>query len=375
MQQLVFLRGRFSFTAFCVAVLLIGHEALCADQLILRNLTIISDRDVVSFDPDGVKLDDGKVIGWDQIEQGSVGGERQAKFNAQLQQFGQRLHLVRQRLDVEDYRDLLPELSELYSTYKTRRSQSSYLVLQAKMWAHLSRGEREQALEPYLRCYELLRAAERAGDTLPGNRRLKYDRQTGFADELTPVWFDGTAAAEQLDGVREAIRSIRPPRPVGAFVYFATMALAAGKENDAARITQSSSLQANDPDVAEWKLLIEAQAEVEGGASGDAVASLRERIGQLDGTRQPVGLYWLGISELGGGDPSQKETGLLHLMRIAAIHGEQTAELAGAALYRVAAELNKANDMRGSVSVRNELIDRFGQTHFANLARSPNENP
>ena len=54
-------------------LLLVAATAPAADRLILRaGAEVIRDRSVVAMNFDGVKLDDGKVIGWDEIEAGRM---------------------------------------------------------------------------------------------------------------------------------------------------------------------------------------------------------------------------------------------------------------------------------------------------------------
>ena len=61
---------------------------------------------VTSFDEDGVRLDDGMVLGWDRIESARLSGQRQADFDRSLKELGDGLYRIRQRLRVGDYRDL-----------------------------------------------------------------------------------------------------------------------------------------------------------------------------------------------------------------------------------------------------------------------------
>src|SRR5262245_30496673 len=69
-----------------------------ADRIVLRNLKIVTDRTVASFDVDGVKLDDGSVLGWDEIERATIDGDKQDAFDKQLLELGGPLYRIRQRL-------------------------------------------------------------------------------------------------------------------------------------------------------------------------------------------------------------------------------------------------------------------------------------
>ncbi|MFV1965610.1 MAG: hypothetical protein ACC628_09330, partial [Pirellulaceae bacterium] len=184
-----------------------------ADRIILRNLKIITDRSVAGFDVDGVRLDDGTVLGWDEIERAKVGENRQAEFDQMLADLGDHLYRIRQRLSVGDHEGLLAHAEAVSPRFNGRSSQTAYMVHQALMWAHLAKGKREQALDPYLRCYEYLRYREDGARALPGERRLKFAPQTGLSPELPPIWFDGEAAREAMPTVYDTIRSMQRPLP------------------------------------------------------------------------------------------------------------------------------------------------------------------
>ncbi len=372
MQQHDFLRGRFAagatFALFYFQVC-IGASPAVADEIVLRDLTIITGKTVSHFDPDGVRFEDGSVITWDRIEQGTIAAEKQAGFDRRLNELGARLYSIRRRLRSEDYQDLLPHSRDLYPLYRDRRSSTSYMVMQATMWAHLARGQREQALAPYLRCLEISRSsAASAVDDLPGDRRLQFDRQTGLTPELMPIWFDATAAKQQLDRVFKAIQAMRRPRPQGVLIYYVTLALAAGELEKADQVL--AAVTADSGPVAELKAIVTAQRAI---AGGDDVpeSKLASRLDQLSDLTRPLACYWAGIAQLSPDrERVDRQRGLLLLLQVPALYGEQQPDVSAAALYRVASELETLDDARGSAAVRADLLERFGKTHFATLVRS-----
>jgi hypothetical protein len=375
LQQHDLLGGRSVIGALFALQFLAGVSTSAADEIILRNLKIIEGQTVESFDADGVRFGDGTVYGWDRIEQGTVAADQQAEFDAHLKDLGTPLYLIRQRLRVEDYQDLLPHAVELYPRYRDRRSRTSYMVIQAKMWAHLAHGEREAALEPFLRCYELLRDSPNAGITdFPGTRRLQFDPVTGLTPELTPIWFDSESAREQIGAVYKAIQAMRQPRPEGIYIYYATLAIAAGQVEKADPVL--AAIKSSSGPIAELKLIALAQSAATTAANGTntEMRQLAERLDALSARTRPLALYCLGTARLTEAqDRNDRQAGVLDLLRIPAHYGNHQPELAAAALYRVATELKAMEDERGSVAVRNELLDRFSKTHFAQLARSPIE--
>jgi hypothetical protein len=347
-----------------LALLALVNEANGADRIVLRNLEILTDRTVMEFDEDGIQLDDGSQLTWDVIEKAKV-ASRQAEFDEMLSELGTHLYRIRQRLKVADYRGLVTHANALFARYAGRRSDTAYMVCQALMWGRIASGQREAALEPYLRCFDWHRRCQAEGRRvpLPGDRRLQLDLERGLTSELAPVWFDGAAAKKALPGVTAAIEALNSPRPPGIYAYLATLALAADRPEVAARAVKN--LQGMET----MQAIIAAQAEVMKSQSGPGVELLREQIRELDAEMQPLALYWLGRARLVDSDRRVREEGLLDLLKIVAVFGDAQPELAAAGLYEAMQILARDGDSKGSIAVRRELLDRYGQTWHAALAR------
>ena len=139
-----------------------------ADRIILRNLKTIADKTVTSFDEDGIRLNDKKILGWHEIEKAKVSPDVQAAFDKMLGELGGHLYRIRQRLNVGDYEGLLPHAEAIHGSYVGRTSDTAYTVFQALMWGRLAVGQREAALGPYLRCYDILARRGKSEIRLPG---------------------------------------------------------------------------------------------------------------------------------------------------------------------------------------------------------------
>jgi hypothetical protein len=348
-------------------MLLVSTEQVAdADRIILRNLDVLTDRTVTDFNEDAIQLDDGSRLTWDVIERAKLSA-RQAEFDQMLSELGTHLYRIRQRLKVGDYRGLVTHAAALYPRYAPRESDTAYMVCQALMWGRIAAGEREAALEPYLRCFDWHRQCQREGRAirLPGERRLQIDVQRGITPELAPVWFDQAAAKAALPAVSSTLASLASPRPPGLRVYAATLALAAGQDELAAK----TALEL--PGMEEMQVIIAAQGEVMKSAPGPGVAQLREQLAEFDAEVQPLALYWSGRARLLDADQQGRQEGLLDLLKIVAVYGDQQPELAAAGLYEAMQVLARDGDSKGSIAVRRELLDRYGQTWHAALARQP----
>ena len=211
---------------FLVALLpCVVPQTVHADRIVLRNLEVITDKEVTGFDEDGVRFQDGSQVSWDRIESGRVSTDQQARFDQLLGQLGSHLYRIRQRLLTGDYRGLLTHAESVYPRYSDRRGETAYMVFQALVWSRLAAGQREGALEPYLRCYECLKESGDLAGRLPGDRRPLIDLETGLTPELPPIWFDTEAAKQAVQPVSAVISGMNKPRPAGRTDLFCDVGL------------------------------------------------------------------------------------------------------------------------------------------------------
>lgn len=357
---------RLLLVAGCVAGGFCRADA--ADRIVLRNLKIITDQTVVGFDEDGVRLADATMIGWDEIERATIASERQAEFNRWLTELGEPLFRVGQRLRVGDYAGALPHAEALAPRYRGRTSDTAYLVAQSLMWGRLSAGQREAALVPYLECYDILRKRGTTQIKLPGERRLNFDPRTALTPELAPVWFDHEAAKAALPDVLQTVRAMKE-RPEGAYLYFASLALAAGDEAAAERVLQG--MRGSESEITELREILTAQREVLGPDPAAGVNRLRKLIPLVGPKHQALAWYWLGRGALRLPDHPTRQQGVLDLLRIPALWGRSQPELSAAALYEASRALNDLSDLRGSVAVRGELLSEYGNSYHARLLNGP----
>ena len=118
------------------------------------------------------------------------------------------------------------------------------------------------------------------------------------------------------------------------------------------------------------KTIIEAQSALASGEASQAIQMLSDRLTQYDSALQPLALYWLGRARLAQSDDTVQSEGILDLLRIPAIFGEQDPELAAAGLFESMQALSRQGQVRQSIAVRRELLDRYGQTWHAAKVRA-----
>ena len=309
----------------------------------------------------------GERISWDEVERGKVALD-QPRFDQLLAELGPPLYRIRQRLKIGDYESAGEPAELLYPRFADRKSQTAYLVCQAAMWSRLAAGKREAAVEPYLRCLELLRSKAANATGLPGSRRLVVDAATAISPQLLPVWFDAAAAKESLAGVQQVIRAMGQPRPAGAYVYYATLAVAAGEKQEVERIMPA--LNSEDAAIVQWRDIVQAEAELTMDRAGPALERLRTSVDSLPEPYRPVALYLIGSAGVRSAEQEAVRDGILALLTLPAVYGAEHAELAAAGLYHAAAALDKLKDNAGAAAVRRELTNHYAGTGFGGKLRA-----
>jgi hypothetical protein len=346
--------------------------ACAAERIMLRSLDILREPKVVRLDEDGIVLaapraGGSKLITWDEVEQGTIANQFQPQFDSLLKEIGLPLYRLRQRLRVGDYAGLRGPAEQLYPRFATRQSETAYMVCQSLMWARLAMGERERAVEPYLRCYELLRSRAARIASIPGERRLQVDPQTGLSAELVPIWFDAAAAKKVLPAVKTTCEALAQPRPPAAGLYYATLALAAGETAEAEQFL--ARLPTEPEAIGQWRMIALAQAEILAGKTGTNVAELSARRDDFTKATRPAAIYWLGMASLSRPERETQLDGLLDLLTLDASYGQSHPELAAAGLYQAMLALDKLKDDAGSAAVRQELLQRYAGTAQAAKVR------
>ena len=86
-----------------------------------------------------------------------------------------------------------------------------------------------------------------------------------------------------------------------------------------------------------------------------------------------LALYWRGQAHLQSGSAEAHTAGLLDLLRIAALYGEDHPELAAAGLYTAMQAVAESGNVKGSIAIRRELLDRYPQTWHAHRLKNEDQ--
>jgi hypothetical protein len=113
-----------------------------------------------------------------------------------------------------------------------------------------------------------------------------------------------------------------------------------------------------------------AQQAIAAGKLDEAVRSLETVLPKLPSEHRPWAIYTLGRAKAGSEDADTRRDGLLELLRLPAIHGQNHPALAGAGLHLAMERLVASGDSEGSAACRRELLTNFGQTYHAALVKA-----
>ncbi|MFI4876466.1 MAG: hypothetical protein ACIALR_14045 [Blastopirellula sp. JB062] len=350
--------------AFCW---LLGLSTAWGDRLILRNLEILSDIEVLSLDEDGVNVADRGLVGWDQIERGSV-GRQQEQFDKLLRELGGPLFRLRQRLSVGDFDGLADQAETLFPVYSKRKSETAYLVCQATMWSRQAAGRRAAALEAYFRILKMLRDKSGLADALPGERKLSFDPATGLSPELEPIFFDQEEAKRALPLVKAAAQDLQTPLPQAAFVYVGALAIVAGDMSLAEK--SFDNLRADNALVSDWRVLAPALQDLASGRQDQVIVQLEARLPGMHPFNRSIARYLIGRARTSQTMSSAVEQGTLDLAHVPALEGTQRPELSAAALYHAMTALQKAGETRQAAAIRKEILENYSGAYFGRRLRN-----
>ncbi|UUO08004.1 hypothetical protein M4951_06725 [Blastopirellula sp. J2-11] len=337
-----------------------------ADRLILRNLEILNNVKVLSLDEDGVNVDDKEIIGWDQIERGTV-GLKQDQFDKLLKDLGGPLFRLRQRLSVGDYVGLAEQAEALFPIYAERNSETAYLVCQATMWSRQASGRPAAALEAYFRSLKMLRGKAGLTGKLPGRRKLSFDAATGLSPELEPIFFDVEEAKSALPLVKAAAQDLQTPLPQATFIYVGSLAIAAGDMQLADKSFEN--LRADNALISDWRVIAPALRDLARGEDDQVIVQIEARLPGMHPFNRSIAHYLLGTARMADGMQSAVQRGVLDLMYVPAMEGTQRPELSAAALYQSMTALQKAGETSQAASLRKEILANYSGAYFGQRLR------
>lgn len=352
----------------------IFSSRILADEIVLRNLDVLSDVTVKQVDPDGIRLEDGRLISLAGVKNASL--SKQTEFDQLFKTVGEPLFRIRIRLLKKDHESLGDALATLIPVYENRTSQSAALVQMANFWRHIEQGNNALAIESHFRLFQLSRlSADNASFITSLN--ASESSPDGLSPWVAPLNLDKKTVVENWVSIIESYSSLPTPHPSGLDYYFFTMAEAGGGKVPSELLPAKSKLStAEQRDLTAHNLLQNLRSEKTPAQSEiDAVLQTylsEDLLAEHSPIRRATGLYFRGKLQLLS-EKIPKSDGLLSLLRIHSEIGDAAPSISAAALSDAERFLRDKVPRKDAKNISKELLSRYPSSIFAKRFRMAEE--
>lgn len=355
----------------CTCIL---SSRILADEIVLRNLDVLSDVIVEKVDADGIRLDDGRLISLAAVKNASL--SKQTEFDQLLKTLGEPLFRIRIRLERKDHESLGDSLATLLPVYENRTSQSAALVQVANFWHHIEQGNNALAIQSHFRLFQLSQLnADNA--SFITSLTAPATSSDGLSPWLAPIDLDKKTIAENWASIITSYTSLPTPHPSGLDYYFFTIAQAGGGKVPSELLSAKSKLStAEQRDLTAHNLLINLRSD-KTPAQSDINAVLQAYLSEgslndLSPIRRATGLYFHGRLQLLS-EEIPKSDGLLNLLRVHSEIGEAVPSISAAALSDTERFLRDKLPAKDAKTISKELLSRYPSSIFAKRFRMAEE--
>ena len=200
-----------------------------AQEIILRDLTQITDAKITSVDDESLQLADGKQLSWDAILQARVDPVWQNLVDSRIEKYGLPLYRLKHRLRQKNFAGAFEIARQWYDSDQQKFSgiEANFLVCRSVMLGRIGRGENALAIEPMIRAIEL--QEECSPEFLNSNPDLAFSKselKTELCNQLLPVWGSVEQTVSQLNQLESQfdLQQLSQKWP-GLAVYLSSMAV------------------------------------------------------------------------------------------------------------------------------------------------------
>ena len=349
---------------FTICVCLLIHPVMSWGQanVVLRDLTLISDHTIASFDQDSVRLSDGSELSWDLILRGQVAADQQQEFDRYVREIGLPLFQMKQRIQVRDWARLNEAVDSLFVQYSGVDSAIGKTVCLASAKGKFETGARAEAVLPFLMASVKQSSLPEASLDAMGYQASEL--RVGVSNQLVPVWFDMASVTTEKQSLEAYADELGNKFPQGGFLYLASFCLALGEFEEA----KQYAMQISDQQAAlrQWKLLI--LSEVDRRTRTDIHRANKFQV--EDDTLAEVRAASRYFDAVAAEKVLQKDDPvrlILEYVKVAAIWKDQFPNLSAAALYRAAVLAKSADMLDEADAISEELLRRYPKSYHGKM--------
>jgi hypothetical protein len=342
-------------------------EGVAQSNIVLRDLTLISDRTIDSFSQESVRLSDDSELSWDQILRGQVKPEQQAEFDRNVREIGLPLFRLQKRIQVGDWARLNEITENLMIRYSGIDSETAKSVCLATAKGKLESGRRVEAVLPFL-----MACGKSATLSLPEIEALgftKQDFQDGVASQLLPVWFDIERVRAQKKLLESYAFELGPDFPPGGKVYLASFCLSLGQFEKGKKY--AGEIESDSELVQQWKALLLSEIDRRTRADANGLNLFQVNEGTTVGPQAASAFFDALALDTAKAD-TKPFPQILEYLKVAALWEEQFPNLSSAAIYRAIELAEAANLSEEAKSMTGELLRSFAKSYHGRLMAARN---
>ena len=386
-----------SMVLFC-SILLLSESAIAKAQetsqkqspIVLRDLSLIRDAEVESFDSTGVTLSNKTRLGWDKILRATVASDRQSEFDRNIKLLGLPVFRLKTRIANSDWQGAAEIAAPIFENEDGWNSLSPdllYLASLTMMKSQLQKGIRDQAIWSFVVAAEKQSEASEEALKLAGTNRLtQRECQLGVAKSILPVWFNPSInkkTVERLEAYLESKTDAGEKPSPGEIIYLSSMLIELESYDAAKRWLGEldGRMATGEKEIRAWQNVLRARIKLKNGELDAARISLEELVSNQISqneieieTPRMVALYYAGLTEMAGENvtDSQRAKATLTFLTIPAVYGDTHKSLSAAALFQ-SAEIAKLRGRDGDAQkLRTQLLRKYPRTYHGSLKMSGN---
>jgi len=320
-----------------LVLLTVIYSNCTAQEIILRDLTRITNNPVTSATDESLNLSNGQKLSWSSILQARVDPVWQKPVDERIAKFGLPLYRLKHRLKQQNHTGAFEIAQQWYDDDQNSfvGPDANFLVCRSMMFGRIARGENAKAVEAMIRALQLQQQCSTEFlDSIPDIAFAEQELVTRLCDELLPVWSSADEARTQLRQLdsKFELEKLVQKWPALA-IYLSSMAVQSGQRE---RMLDWNSAMAKVPELRPWQRVLN---------SDHARTPLPNLIRGTEGSMRVTTMYWWAVAE---DQQAAKSDRVLTLLKIVANYQDQFPALARESLAR-AVELTDDPDEKAAL--------------------------
>ena len=333
--------------------------------IVLRDLSILKNRTIASFDMNGAVLDDGNKLSWDQIYEAKVDDPDFEKLHSAI---ATPLFQLKQRVAAGDIVGAMIPSRKLQAIFKAQPTSPTFGLASATLLAgSLQEAKREIAVFHWRQVIKSgilkLKQEDNPFAKTVARLDLQIDEKSGFCSQLLPLFFS-------RENAKASLNKLGPVEDGQLEAYYVFVAALAETAIDPEHRTKALALLEREYPQSHWyQVFSRAKWSATSTRPPFSSTPMQQHI-------WTVKQFKLADSLISQSSTSKQKRGAIKFIAIAAYRGNENPELAAASLHRVAQWYQSQKHDFHMQTIHREILDRFPATEFGiKLVKQLGERP